>query len=153
MLTRYFTSFCFLMIRRPPRSTRTDTLFPYTTLFRSSPTSRDGPRRGFGRTHPNGSRSHSRFARRELSHQGGKNGIAGHESQPEVRDWQNQDRKDPDLASEAAPHGDRTGPYRGSRARARRRSERDAAGALHRPEGSVHRPLRDRHSTRLHSSN
>src|SRR3546814_6860107 len=24
----------FLMIRRPPRSTRTDTLFPYTTLFR-----------------------------------------------------------------------------------------------------------------------
>src|SRR3546814_7890721 len=29
--------FFFLMIRRPPRSTRTDTLFPYTTLFRSSP--------------------------------------------------------------------------------------------------------------------
>src|SRR3546814_7629483 len=28
--------FVFLMIRRPPRSTRTDTLFPYTTLFRSS---------------------------------------------------------------------------------------------------------------------
>src|SRR3546814_14835530 len=27
--------FCFLMIRRPPRSTRTDTRFPYTTLFRS----------------------------------------------------------------------------------------------------------------------
>src|SRR3546814_1321754 len=27
----------FLMIRRPPRSTRTDTLFPYTTLFRSVP--------------------------------------------------------------------------------------------------------------------
>src|SRR3546814_6810336 len=26
----------FLMIRRPPRSTRTDTLFPYTTLFRSA---------------------------------------------------------------------------------------------------------------------
>src|SRR3546814_3103596 len=25
----------FLMIRRPPRSTRTDTLFPYTTLFRA----------------------------------------------------------------------------------------------------------------------
>src|SRR3546814_5868727 len=29
-----FLCFC-LMIRRPPRSTRTDTLFPYTTLFRS----------------------------------------------------------------------------------------------------------------------
>src|SRR3546814_20415948 len=28
--------FFFLMIRRPPRSTRTYTLFPYTTLFRSS---------------------------------------------------------------------------------------------------------------------
>src|SRR3546814_20006968 len=27
--------FCFLIIRRPPRSTRTYTLFPYTTLFRS----------------------------------------------------------------------------------------------------------------------
>src|SRR3546814_16991512 len=31
----YFWFFFFLMIRRPPRSTRTDTLFPYTTLFRS----------------------------------------------------------------------------------------------------------------------
>src|SRR3546814_19594576 len=30
--------FFFLMIRRPPRSTRTDTLFPYTTLFRSDAT-------------------------------------------------------------------------------------------------------------------
>src|SRR3546814_2374940 len=29
--------FFFLMIRRPPRSTRTDTRFPYTTLFRSGP--------------------------------------------------------------------------------------------------------------------
>src|SRR3546814_2737041 len=33
---------CFLMIRRPPRSTRTDTLFPYTTLFRSHRTGRRG---------------------------------------------------------------------------------------------------------------
>src|SRR3546814_10731319 len=34
--------FCFfLMIRRPPRSTRTDTLFPYTTLFRSGNGRRD----------------------------------------------------------------------------------------------------------------
>src|SRR3546814_14871952 len=51
----------FLMIRRPPRSTRTDTLFPYTTLFRSRcrpgtsdrrtpvrwrPAQRQGPREG-----------------------------------------------------------------------------------------------------------
>src|SRR3546814_1174061 len=33
-MSRHF--FFFLMIRRPPRSTRTDTLFPYTTLFRSA---------------------------------------------------------------------------------------------------------------------
>src|SRR3546814_16326455 len=31
-----FMTVLFLMIRRPPRSTRTDTLLPYTTLFRSS---------------------------------------------------------------------------------------------------------------------
>src|SRR3546814_721740 len=31
----YLSFFFFLMIRLPPRSTRTDTLFPYTTLFRS----------------------------------------------------------------------------------------------------------------------
>src|SRR3546814_1597245 len=30
------------MIRRPPRSTRTDTLFPYATLFRSSPEPAEG---------------------------------------------------------------------------------------------------------------
>src|SRR3546814_14639742 len=34
--TRFlFVCFVFLMIRRPPRATRTDTRFPYTTLFRS----------------------------------------------------------------------------------------------------------------------
>src|SRR3546814_15041305 len=33
----YVLFICFLMIRRHPRSTRTDTLFPYTTLFRSVP--------------------------------------------------------------------------------------------------------------------
>src|SRR3546814_20795811 len=31
------------MIRRPPRSTRTDTLFPYTTLFRSAWPEQDAP--------------------------------------------------------------------------------------------------------------
>src|SRR3546814_16861834 len=34
--TLFSSWFVFLMIRRPPRSTRTDTLFPYTTLFRSN---------------------------------------------------------------------------------------------------------------------
>src|SRR3546814_11518558 len=36
MLSTSFIFVFFLMIRRPPRSTRTDTLFPYTTLFRST---------------------------------------------------------------------------------------------------------------------
>src|SRR3546814_8599117 len=45
------------MIRRPPRSTRTDTLFPYTTLFRSlfrprADAERDQDRRRAGRHHP-----------------------------------------------------------------------------------------------------
>src|SRR3546814_7586937 len=35
------------MIRRPPRSTRTDTLFPYTTLFRSKATEQSRNRIGF----------------------------------------------------------------------------------------------------------
>src|SRR3546814_3553292 len=47
--------FFFLMIRRPPRSTRTDTLFPYTTLFRSRrPPSTSGPGCGHGRVPPTG---------------------------------------------------------------------------------------------------
>src|SRR3546814_7044529 len=37
-------SFFFLMILLPPRSTRTDTLFPYTTLFRSAPANAATPR-------------------------------------------------------------------------------------------------------------
>src|SRR3546814_13184677 len=41
--------FFFLMIRRPPRSTRTDTLFPYTTLFRSDRRRRGRATRGAGR--------------------------------------------------------------------------------------------------------
>src|SRR3546814_1555381 len=35
-LLLFLSLFFLLMIRRPPRSTRTDTLFPYTTLFRSA---------------------------------------------------------------------------------------------------------------------
>src|SRR3546814_11379179 len=46
-LLSYLTSylFFFLMIRRPPRSTRTDTLFPYTSLFRSAGRQPDPHRR------------------------------------------------------------------------------------------------------------
>src|SRR3546814_4088038 len=42
-MTCVWSGFFFLMIRRPPRSTRTDTLFPYTTLFRSAPGSEFDP--------------------------------------------------------------------------------------------------------------
>src|SRR3546814_6227132 len=49
------TFFFFLMIRRPPRSTRTDTLFPYTTLFRSR-----------SRSHAASARSTSRCAIRPM---------------------------------------------------------------------------------------
>src|SRR3546814_8121507 len=48
------------MIRRPPRSTRTDTLFPYTTLFRSRSGDEFG-RRHFGQDHrPCGDRPEDR---------------------------------------------------------------------------------------------
>src|SRR3546814_6911726 len=61
------------MIRRPPISTRTDTLFPYTTLFRSATHSTDvgdsgripHPRAGKGRTaHPDAMRAPVSRARR-----------------------------------------------------------------------------------------
>src|SRR3546814_1885276 len=42
--------FFFLMIRRPPRSTRTDTLFPYPTLFRSLPVRAVAGDHGFDRS-------------------------------------------------------------------------------------------------------
>src|SRR3546814_3251818 len=42
----------FLLIRRPPRSTRTDTLFPYATLFRSSPGTAGMPARCRGSAAP-----------------------------------------------------------------------------------------------------
>src|SRR3546814_4020813 len=45
----YLVLFFFLMIRRPPRSTRTDTLFPYTTLFRSPNRDRRRERASRGR--------------------------------------------------------------------------------------------------------
>src|SRR3546814_19165911 len=51
------------MIRRPPRSTRTDTLFPYTTLFRSG---RDRAAAGFIRSAAVPAR-HGRYASRERS--------------------------------------------------------------------------------------
>src|SRR3546814_9288841 len=50
------------MIRRPPRSTRTDTLFPYTTLFRSNCRLRTDPaHRRHWRAHSATNRSRSKY--------------------------------------------------------------------------------------------
>src|SRR3546814_20990993 len=38
-----YCGFCVVMLRRPPRSTRTDPLFPYTTLFRAADRRAVGP--------------------------------------------------------------------------------------------------------------
>src|SRR3546814_6608599 len=60
----------FLMIRRPPRSTRTDTLFPYTTLFRSHQHVRREPRcrRGRGQALYARCQGQSRRQRRSEEH-------------------------------------------------------------------------------------
>src|SRR3546814_7432232 len=51
------------MIRRPPRSTRTDTLFPYTTLFRSHDDKDEGRAAGYSpSTMPSLVRQHDAFA-------------------------------------------------------------------------------------------
>src|SRR3546814_13426631 len=67
------------MIRRPPRSTRTDTLFPYTTLFRSRQQRGAGAARGARLPRPRSgrrrallsSRRHARPRRRRLHHRHG----------------------------------------------------------------------------------
>src|SRR3546814_14397102 len=58
--TLYSVLFFLLMIRLPPRSTRTDTLFPYTTLFRSrSCGCRRDPDRGRSSSHDRRSEEHT----------------------------------------------------------------------------------------------
>src|SRR3546814_13408977 len=82
-------SFVFLMIRRPPRSTRTDTLFPYTTLFRSLPRQRpaahhlSGRRsRGFQGPPHHGRRLGRRGDRKRPWRRRGGDGKQGHHPQP-----------------------------------------------------------------------
>src|SRR3546814_18096527 len=58
------------MLRRPPSSTRTDTLFPYTTLFRSGPAAARGGERGAHQLGP----AHAHLARR-LAHHGVGDGV------------------------------------------------------------------------------
>src|SRR3546814_1951735 len=65
LIAIFYSLLCcfFLMRRRPPRSTRTDTLVPYTTLFRSGQHSR---RSGRGNAHPPFWRRRSRRAWRSV---------------------------------------------------------------------------------------
>src|SRR3546814_7236119 len=63
------------MIRRPPRSTRTDTLCPYTTLFRSVLTTRRGVREQPSRAHL--CRSCSSRAFHQFSSSVARRGFAG----------------------------------------------------------------------------
>src|SRR3546814_5080338 len=71
----FVVCFFLLMIRRPPRSTRTDTLFPYTTLFRSSQPSvghdlagHDADSAGASHQSGRGSGDHGRARLRFLQH-------------------------------------------------------------------------------------
>src|SRR3546814_4502419 len=67
--------FLFLMIRRPPRSTRTDTLFPYTTLFRSDCRVLDRPAFGAAQLHPE--QLHADTSEKSGSSQGDANTGSG----------------------------------------------------------------------------
>src|SRR3546814_5876255 len=92
--------FFFLMIRRPPRSTRTDTLFPYTTLFRSARTAlatfADRSRREDGGRSPYRTASY----RRGYRHRGGRGDRRGAGRQarhPPLRRRAEPDRRDADA--------------------------------------------------------
>src|SRR3546814_11616119 len=64
------------MIRRPPRSTRTDTLFPYTTLFRSAPHRVDGAKTEHDRAAGNRSENDRLFGVDRPVRQGGNLRLA-----------------------------------------------------------------------------
>src|SRR3546814_8247130 len=71
------------MIRRPPRSTRTDTLFPYTTLFRSAAVAAADHRRD----QPGAARQGRLWRRRQcLFHQHGHPVMARAKTKAEVKD-------------------------------------------------------------------
>src|SRR3546814_6813010 len=74
------------MIRRPPRSTRTDTLFPYTTLFRSALGS--GMPRGGGGASPRGTRGSPRGRRRRSPAAGGSDPARGCRSEEHTSELQ-----------------------------------------------------------------
>src|SRR3546814_16737408 len=73
-----YTCVFFLMIRRPPRSTRTDTLFPYTTLFRSQ---QRAPPHAIRQIARGGDREHAERRRDRFDHQEARGRFVGEQEQ------------------------------------------------------------------------
>src|SRR3546814_1864894 len=125
-------SFFFLMIRRPPISTRTDTLFPYTTLFRSQARHLDDHAVGADR------------CRRNRRIDGGKQQEAGAAPGGLPQRGAQVRRKRDDVPRQWR---DAPGPYRGVRPVLHAAPARWAVAARLQA-----RRLEDRKSTRLNSS-
>src|SRR3546814_11915798 len=116
------------MIRRPPRSTRTDTLFPYTTLFRSRTS--DPAHFGAGRLEGAAPQTRPGQARRQQHQHEAGNPEAGHSVE---------------IAPEHAPSALETRPHHACKTTPARPPEIEAGKHQH------DRPT-DRKSTRLNSS-
>src|SRR3546814_1213069 len=90
------------MIRRPPRSTRTDTLFPYTTLFRSAG---DCPDRALGAGARQQSRNHFRRPRitapprRADAQPAGRRGGIRRQRTPGTGEWRRSEEHTSELQS------------------------------------------------------
>src|SRR3546814_4362514 len=79
--------FFFLMRRRPPRSTRTDTLFPYTTLFRSVQAAGHRIDGVFGQRQIGRVAAPARHGHHAIAHrQPGDGGAAGHDAADSLGD-------------------------------------------------------------------
>src|SRR3546814_11888046 len=110
------------MIRRPPRSTRTDTLFPYTTLFRSL--------RGAPRLAGLVVSGCAAWALEDLAELGGREDPMGPGSVAPPRDHEDHDRDDEQPAHSRDPEGARsaTRPTPGWRPKIGRASCRERVG-------------------------
>src|SRR3546814_2055471 len=136
------------MIRRPPRSTRTDTLFPSTTLFRSTSTKAStGPE-------PRGPRSsgEGRGGRRSGSGRGGRK-RGSDEASAEPTDSKSDDAAKPSKGAELVSDGE-------GRGRKRRSTSSGGGGSNVEPYNQARpfivvgasTPIGERQSTRLTSS-
>src|SRR3546814_485510 len=136
------TTFFFFMIRRPPRSTRTDTLFPYTTRFRSHRRRTARSRRA--RLVARAPARHRRDPRRRLRHRcpapaPGHQGRRGLPRHPDARP--DRARAGPGAVPVPVPAADR---LRDRARAARRRGLRAARGRLCAQAGTRGTPRRSR---------